>query len=166
MSEGNQRMIALYKQKCPKAKPSSKSNSPTKLNQKMRGKQWKNKRRSHVPTDTNPHHQTFEYNHQPQGVHNSPPQNQLRNSPLYPNQLFSTPPPFCYLQFSPSDQSHHFLRYKARPLAIPAQRTSNGDWSLTRATSSATLNKWARWFIDPATSGRWGSQAPRGACFL
>ena len=85
-------MTALYNQKYPKAKPSSKSNSPTKLNQKMRGKQWKNKRRSHVPTDTNPHHQTFEYNHQPQGVHNSPPQNQLRNSPLYPNQLFSTPP--------------------------------------------------------------------------
>ena len=101
MNEGNQRMIALYKQKCPKAKPSSKSNSPTKLNQKMRGKQWKNKRRSHVPTDTNPHHQTFEYNHQPQGVHNSPPQNQLRNSPLYPNQLFSTPPPLSVTSNSP-----------------------------------------------------------------
>ena len=68
MNEGNQRMIALYKQKCPKAKPSSKSNSPTKLNQKMRGKQWKNKRRSHVPTAITPHHQTFEYNHQPQGI--------------------------------------------------------------------------------------------------
>jgi hypothetical protein len=43
----------------PKAKPSSKSNSPTKRNKKMRGKQWKNKRRSHVPTDINPYHQTF-----------------------------------------------------------------------------------------------------------
>jgi hypothetical protein len=42
----------------PKAKPSSKSNSPTKRNKKMRSKQWKNKRRSHVPTDTNPYHQT------------------------------------------------------------------------------------------------------------
>ena len=58
MNEGSQRMIALYKQKGPKAKPSSKSNSPTKWNKKMRGNQWKNKRRSHVPTDTNPHHRT------------------------------------------------------------------------------------------------------------
>ena len=33
---GSQRMIALYKQKCLKAKPSSKSNSPTKWNKKMR----------------------------------------------------------------------------------------------------------------------------------
>jgi hypothetical protein len=41
MSEGSQRMIALYKQKCPKAKLSSKSNSPTKWNKKTRGKQWK-----------------------------------------------------------------------------------------------------------------------------
>ena len=69
MSEGSQRMTALYNQKYPKAKPSSKSNSPTKWNKKTRGTQWKNKRRSHVPTDTTPHHQTFEYNHQPQGVH-------------------------------------------------------------------------------------------------
>ena len=115
--------------------------------------------------DTNPHHQTFEYNHQPQGVHNSPPQNQLRNSPLHPNQLFSTPPPFSNLQFFPSDQSHYFFRYKARPLAIPARRTSNGDWSLTRATSSATLNKWAGWFTDPATSGRWGSPDSKRSLF-
>ena len=69
MSEGSQRMTALYKQKCPKAKPSSKSSSPTKWNKKTRDTQWKNKRRSHVPTDTTPHHQIFEYNHQPQGVH-------------------------------------------------------------------------------------------------
>ena len=91
MSEGSQRMIALYKQKCPKAKSSSKGNSPTKWNKKMRCKQWKNKRRSHVPTDPNPHHHTFEYNHQHQGVHNSTPQNQPRISPLHPTQLHSTP---------------------------------------------------------------------------
>ena len=73
----------LVEVEVPKAKPSSKSNSPTKRKKKMRGKQWKNKRRSHVPTDTNPYHQTFEYNHQQQGVHNFPPQNQPRNSPQF-----------------------------------------------------------------------------------
>ena len=73
----------LVELKVLKAKPSSKSNSPTKRKKKMRGKQWKNKRRSHVPTDTNPYHQTFEYNHQQQGVHNFPPQNQPRNSPQF-----------------------------------------------------------------------------------
>jgi hypothetical protein len=72
----------LVEVEVPKAKPSSKSNSPTKQNKKMRGKQWKNKRRSHVPTDTNPYHQTLEYNHQQQEVHNFPPQNQPRNSDL------------------------------------------------------------------------------------
>jgi hypothetical protein len=151
----------------PKAKPSSKSNSPTKRNKKMRGKQWKNKRRSHVPTDTNPYHQTFEYNHQQQGIHNFPPQNQPRNSPQFApyTQLFSTLP-FCSLQVSPSDQSHNFLRYKVRPLARPARRTSNGDWSLTQATSAATLNKWAGWFTDRPHRGDGGSQTPRGACFL
>jgi hypothetical protein len=51
-------MIAPHKQKCPKAKQLS-----YQMEQKMRGKQWKNKRRSHVPTDITPHHQTFEYNH-------------------------------------------------------------------------------------------------------
>ena len=98
MNEGSQRMIALYKQKCPKGKHSSKSNSPTKWNKKMRGNQWKNKRRSHVPTDTNPH------NHQQQGAHNSPPQNQPRHSPLHltPYSTVLQPqPPFCSLQFSP-----------------------------------------------------------------
>ena len=107
---------------------------------------------------------TTEHNHQQQGAHNCPPQNQPRNSPLHLTQLFSTPP-FCSLQFSPSDQSHYFLRYKARPLAIPARRTSNGDWSLTRVTSSATLNKWAGWFIDPATSGRWGESDSKRSLF-
>ena len=58
----------------------------------------------------------------------------------------SPPPIFCSLQFSPSDQSYYLLQYKVRPLARPARRTSNGDWSLTRATSSANLNKWAGWF--------------------
>ena len=62
----------------------------------------------------------------------------------------------CSPQFSPLDQSHYFLRYKVRPLARLARRTANGDWSLTRASSSATLNKWAGWFTDPATSERWG----------
>jgi hypothetical protein len=157
----------LVEVEVPKAKPSSKSNSPTKRNKKMRGKQWKNKRRSHVPTDTNPYHQTFEYNHQQQGIHNFPPQNQPRNSPQFApyTQLFSTLP-FCSLQFSPSDQSHYFLRYKVRPLARPARRTSNGDWSLTQATSAATLNKWAGWFTDRPHRGDGGSQTPRGACFL
>ena len=125
----------LVEVEVPKAKPSSKSNSPTKRKKKMRGKQWKNKRRSHVPTDTNPYHQTFEYNHQQQGVHNS-----FTKS----TQKFTS---FCTL---------YFLRYKVRSLARPARRTSNGNWSLTRATSSATLNKWAGWFTDPATSERWG----------
>ena len=64
------------------------------FNNCKQGKQWKNKRRSHVPTDTNPYHQTFEYNPQQQGVHNFPPQNQPRNSPQFApyTQLFSTPP--------------------------------------------------------------------------
>jgi Tat protein secretion system quality control protein TatD with DNase activity len=39
------------------------------------------------------------------------------------------------------DQSHYFLRDRLCPLAIPARRTSKGDWPLTRANSSATLNK-------------------------
>ena len=39
----------LVEVEVPKVKPSSKSNSPTKQNKKMRGKQWKNKRHSHVP---------------------------------------------------------------------------------------------------------------------
>jgi hypothetical protein len=116
MDSGKPENDGLVEVEVPKAKPSSKSNSPTKRNKKMRGKQWKNKRRSHIPTDTNPYHQTFEYNHQQQGVHNFPPQNQPRNSPQFApyTQLFSTPP-FCSLQFSPSDQSHYFLRYKVRP---------------------------------------------------
>jgi hypothetical protein len=80
-------------------------------------------------------------------------------------QLFSTPPPFMFPPILPSDQSHYFLWCKVRPLARPARRTSNGDWSLTRATSSATLNKWTGWFTDPATSGSWGESDSKRSLF-
>ena len=53
----------------------------------------------------------------------------------------SPPPLFCSLQFSPSDQSYYLLRYKVRPLARPARKTSNGDWSLTRATSPEQMGR-------------------------
>ena len=74
--------------------------------------------------------------------------------------------PLLHSRPSPIDLSPYLLRYKVRPLARPARRTSLGDWSLTRATSSATLNKRVGWLTDPATSGKWGSQIPKGACCL
>ena len=107
----------------------------------------------------------------------TPTTNQLSNSniqeknlPVYsslnfPTELHHT---FFSFQTSPTDPSPYFLRYKVRPMAQPARRTSSADWSLTLATSSATLNKWAGWLTDSTTSGRWGRQtpSPRGACFL
>lgn len=65
-------------------------------------------------------------------------------------------PPPTYVRPSPIDSGPYFLRYRARPLARPARRMSHGDWSLTRTTFSATLNRRTGWLTEPATSGKWG----------
>jgi hypothetical protein len=48
-------------------------------------------------------------------------------------------------------------------LARPTRRTSSGDWSLTRATSSVTLNRRTWWLTDRDTWSKWGSPTPKEA---
>ena len=75
----------------------------------------------------------------------------------HPTTIHYTPPRFILRDHWRYWASQLRMLYTRRcVLARPVRITSLGNWSLTRATSSATLNKRAGWLTDPTTSGKWG----------
>ena len=156
----------LVEAEVPKAKPSSKSNSPTKWNKKMRGKQWKNKRRSHVPTDTNPYHQTFEYNHQQQGVHNFPPQNQPRISPQFASYSTVLPCPFLFPPILPLGPISLLPPVQSSPIGNTCPE--DVQWRLVPHPSDLLCHpeQMGRVVYRSGHIGEMGGVRLRGVCFL